>query len=549
MGVSMGGTFNYAPHAAQMEIHRARGKRFRMVCSGRRFGKTLCLAAEILERGGWERAGEYGWVAPTYNVAERGIEAFRMIGDGIVKVGGQSPRKIEFTGSVGPVRVWFLTADNPDSMRGYGFQGLVIDEAAMIAADVWHYVLRPTIAQTLGWAVLVSTPKGRNWFYDLFTRGLDPAETDYRSFTFPSNASPFFPAREWEEARRIMNENAFRQEYLAEFMEDSAGVFRGIDACLLNAECGVRNAECPRNVVIGCDVAKHTDFTVLIAMDADTGRCFAMERFNHLDWTIQKERIVAFSRKWRGRLILDATGVGDPIYDDLRRVLPQIEAVRFTTQTKEHLIQELAHAVEERKVCWPAASSRLDGLTVGRLDGGEGCRSDSWAGGPSDWGILTAEMKRFEYDLRPGGGINREIGQNLIDLGRVHPDRAGVRTGSPDDFDILADQPPQHVEHAGDRVVQVQSDRRDRLFAGKGQKLACNVSRTLRTPGDLLEVFTDGVVRADCFLGQLRVRHDAHQKVVEIVGHTTCEPTDGLHLLRLIQLRLQTPLLGHVVAN
>ena len=190
-------TLDYAPHAAQMEIHRARGKRFRTVCTGRRFGKTLCLAAEMLERGGCEQGGDYGWVAPTYGVAERGIEAFRAIGNGFVRNFGRAPARVEFQGRDGfpRTRIWFLSADNPDNIRGFGFQGLVIDEAASMPQNVWHYVLRPTISQTLGWAVFVSTPMGRNWFYDLFTRGSDPSETDYKSFSFPSNASPFFPAR------------------------------------------------------------------------------------------------------------------------------------------------------------------------------------------------------------------------------------------------------------------------------------------------------------------------------------------------------------------
>ena len=182
---------NYRPHECQRRIHSARDRRFRIVCTGRRFGKTLCLAAEFLDRGGCERGGDYGWVAPTYNVADRGIEAFRTIAEGFVRVAGRAPSRVEFTGPAGPVRVWFLSADNPDNIRGYGFQGLVIDEAASVPKDVWQYVLRPTISQTLGWAVFVSTPKGRNWFHDLHTRGLDPFETDYASFVFPSNASPY----------------------------------------------------------------------------------------------------------------------------------------------------------------------------------------------------------------------------------------------------------------------------------------------------------------------------------------------------------------------
>jgi len=399
----MAGVLNYVPHGAQREIHEARGFRFRTVCTGRRFGKTLCLAAEVLDRGGCdplspqESAGgsggrlvrDYGWVAPTYNVAERGIEAFRQIADGVVHVGGRAPSRVEFTGNAGPVRVWFLSADNPDNIRGYGFQGLVVDEAAMIPADVWHYVLRPTIAQTLGWAVFVSTPKGRNWFFDMFTRGNDPAEPDYCSLRFPSRVSPFFPESEWQDARRSLPGDVFRQEYEAQFLEDSAGVFRGVDGCLIPGDPpspdGLRRGDY-RSVVVGCDVAKHTDFTVLIAMDAASGRCFAMERFNHLDWPVQKERIAEFVRRYGGRLIMDATGVGDPVYDDLRLVCPDVEAFKFTAGSKVALVQRLIVAVEQRQVSWPGDEG------VSTADG--------------SWDVLTGEMKRYEYSVSPTGGIS-----------------------------------------------------------------------------------------------------------------------------------------------
>jgi hypothetical protein len=425
-------TLNYQPHAAQLEIHRARGVRFRSVCTGRRFGKTLCLAAELLDRGGCECAGDYGWVAPTYNVAERGIEAFRTIADGFVEICGRAPSRVEFAGPAGPVRVWFLSADNPDNIRGFGFRGLVIDEAASIPQDVWHYVLRPTIAQTLGWAVFVSTPKGRNWFYDLFTRGLDSSEKDYASFRFPSNASPYFPAKEWAEAKRTLPADVFRQEYEAEFLEDSAGVFRNIDSCLLS-DCELPNADHLRNVVIGCDVAKHTDWTVLVAMDAETGRCFAMERFNHLDWPIQKERILAFVRKFRGRLILDASGVGDPIFDDLKHVYGDIEAFKFTAVSKTELVQRLIVAVEQGRVSWPAGSGQgsvFSGQEEKNMEPpmdaderglGEKTEFEQKIAKDAkkeinyerreirersgDWGILTNEMKRYEYQISASGNI------------------------------------------------------------------------------------------------------------------------------------------------
>lgn len=247
----------YTPHAAQMEIHRARGFRFRTVCTGRRFGKTLCMAAELLDRGGGEAGGDYAWVAPTYGVAERGVEAFKTIAPEFARIVGRMPARAEFEGAAGPCRVWFLSADNPDSIRGFGFRGIVLDEAAAVPAAVWNYVLRPTLAQTLGWAVFISTPMGRNWFYDMFTRGVE-GQAGFKSFTFPSNVSPYFPAKEWEEARLTLPEDVFRQEYMAEFLEDGAGVFRGIEGCLVEGE--TLNAERPTlNAQVRCGEAHGLD--------------------------------------------------------------------------------------------------------------------------------------------------------------------------------------------------------------------------------------------------------------------------------------------------
>jgi hypothetical protein len=188
-------------------------------------------------------------------VAERGIEAMRQITPGFSRTVGRTPARVEFDGPLGTTRVWFLSADNPENIRGYGFRGLVIDEAALVPLDVWNYILRPTIGQTQGWAVFISTPKGRNWFHDMFTRGEDPNEPDYASFHFPSIANPFFPASEWEDARRTLPVDVFKQEYEAEFLEDSAGVFRKVSSCLF-PESAITRDDRAGPVVIGCDVAK-----------------------------------------------------------------------------------------------------------------------------------------------------------------------------------------------------------------------------------------------------------------------------------------------------
>ena len=149
-------------------------------------------------------------------------------------------------------------------------------------------------------------------------------------------------------------------------------------------------------MIVGCDIAKHTDWTVCIAIDAKTGLCLEIERFNQLDWPVQRERIAAFVKRWQARLVMDATGVGDPVFDDLRRVLPHVEGFKITAQTKRELVQGLMVAVEQRRVMWPAASQgvvRSEELGVGGTPGG-------------NWEVLTAEMKRYEYEIGPTGQVS-----------------------------------------------------------------------------------------------------------------------------------------------
>ena len=129
-------------------------------------------------------------------------------------------------------------------------------------------------------------------------------------------------------------------------------------------------------VIVGCDIAKHTDWTVLTAIDMDTGECLEMDRFNNLDWPFQKERIKAFVRKWDAQLVMDATGVGDPIYDDLSGDLDFVLPVRFTPKTKTALVRGLMVAIEQKKVQWPKV-----------------------------WEILTAELKRYEYSMTAYGNV------------------------------------------------------------------------------------------------------------------------------------------------
>lgn len=372
----MGITLDYVPHEGQRRVHHGRGFRFRNVCCGRRWGKTLLGAAELLDTSAG-RPGEYGWIAPRYLTASRGAEALKKIAGDLVTLKGDSPQVADIRGPLGPSRVWFLSADHPDSIPSFGFLGLVLDEAAQIPARTWHQHIRPTLITggNAGWSLNISTPRSKNWFFDMWTRGAQDPEPggsgEFASFRFRSIDNPYFPPEEWTTARRDMPADVFAQEYEAVFLEDGAGVFRGVVAVQTP---DTRPAF--GRVVVGCDLAKHTDFTRLIALDAATGACVDRAGWNQLNWPLQVERITAFVKKHRAVLVLDSTGIGDVVFDMLSVNLPEVIPFRLTQPSKTDLIQRLQVAIEDRAISFPR-----------------------------EWSDVADELNRYEWSMTDKGTL------------------------------------------------------------------------------------------------------------------------------------------------
>jgi predicted phage terminase large subunit-like protein len=117
------------------------------------------------------------------------------------------------------------SADNPDSLRGAGLDGLVIDEAAFVPQKVWTDVLRPTLSDRRGWAMFISTPNGMNWFYDLFNRAHN--EDGWQAWQLPTSCNPLIPDRELKAAARESGPRAYAQEYDAQFTDVEGAEFSG----------------------------------------------------------------------------------------------------------------------------------------------------------------------------------------------------------------------------------------------------------------------------------------------------------------------------------
>ena len=209
----------------QLQVYQAE-ERFKLLCSGRRFGKTyLCIARLIC----WAitKPGSLNWyVTANYRMAKqiawRQLKA--MVPNAITIKRNESDLSLELTnGSIIALR----GAENPDALRGVSLSSLVVDEAAYVKQEAWEMVLRPALSDQGGPAWFITTPAGLNWFHDLWEQAQD--ERDWTTFSFTTIQGGNVPAEEIEAAKRTLDERTFKQEYLASFETLSGRVFPDFD--------------------------------------------------------------------------------------------------------------------------------------------------------------------------------------------------------------------------------------------------------------------------------------------------------------------------------
>jgi hypothetical protein len=343
---------SYKPHPGQAEFH-FHPARFRVLNCGRRWGKTVAGANEFIRQmwqqgEGKEEIGIVGFaVAPTYwHTQRQWTEFFNFCPPELIEEIHRAERHVILKGKR---HIWFKSADNPDSLRSQGVKVLWVDEGAQIVEEAWTMALRPALMDEKGIAFFTGTPRGHNWYFQLWTRGQDPSQTDYKSWSFPSRSNPYLDPAEISAFARDMPELAYRQEVMAEFLEDIGSVFRGVDRIV---QGDFKPPEPQKQYVMGADLAKHEDFTVLCVLDMDGHLC-AFDRFNQLDWVFQRKRIVQLAQQYNARLLIDSSGVGDPVCDELQREDIRVDGYKFTSATKKDLIENLSMTIENQKLTIP----------------------------------------------------------------------------------------------------------------------------------------------------------------------------------------------------
>ena len=274
-------------------------------------------------------------------------------------------------------RIEFKTAEHPERLVAVALDWLWVNEPQLVSDGVWQDSLRPRLFDKQAPAWFTGTPRGRNWFCDLYRLGQDELELEYQSWCKPTWTNPYIPSAEIDRARKEMPERIFRQNIGAEFLEDAASVFRGIDA--LSTE-QPQEPEKNARYVIGLDIARTHDYSVASVLRLPTGDeplvQVYLDRYHRIDWGLQEQRVKVLAQRYNNAaLVMDATGIGDPELERLKRLGLSVTGYKFTAVSKANLIENLAMLMERGQLKLLANETQ------------------------------KAELKNYEYSLLPSATV------------------------------------------------------------------------------------------------------------------------------------------------
>lgn len=348
---------NYQPFRLQKNVHDSK-HRIRTVAFGRRSGKSimaliegLCMSTDAVKLGVTKPRGFIA--APTNEMLrENWYTANTLLKEAITK--SQISEHRLSLGIYGIIDFKSTEAQG-GATRGGGYDWGVLDEAARIPKDAWEGDMRPSLSDRFGRALIISTPTGLNWFYDMYRLGQedDPDFMSWHASTLDCWRSRFTHKpellkqyeKEWELLKRSTSESVFREEYMAEFLAGEGQHFTLKDGLYRGS---LRSAVPGNHYIAGVDVAAKEDWMVTAIIEIESQQLVGLIRSRHKDWSIQKSISMSLIRQYPQCLTyIDSTGVGDPIAQDYRDAGINAMDVIFTPKMKKELVENLTIAIEQ----------------------------------------------------------------------------------------------------------------------------------------------------------------------------------------------------------
>jgi phage terminase large subunit-like protein len=199
--------------------------RFKVIAAGRRCGKSRLAATTLLIEGlRCPQGSAVLYVSPTMGQSRQIIwDLLLDLGKEVIQ--SSHVNNLDIT-LINGARIYVRGADRPDTLRGVSLTYAVLDEVAEIKPEAWEPVIRASLSDKKGRAIFIGTPKGRNWFFDLFNLGKNETDTDWKSWHFTTKDNPMIDPDEIQSAKKTLSSFSFKQEYMASFDTAGSDVFK-----------------------------------------------------------------------------------------------------------------------------------------------------------------------------------------------------------------------------------------------------------------------------------------------------------------------------------
>jgi hypothetical protein len=333
----------YQPHLNQLKIHNSinnESYKYYVLNIGRQFGKSLLAQNQAMYWGFNYANCKIGWVSPIYRQAKKVFSemCLAFAGHDILKINA-SDLELKFpNGSM----MKFFSAERYDNIRGETFDYLICDEFAFIDEGAWTEVLRATVLVKGKKVLLISTPKGKNHFYNLYN--LDGVNNQYKSFKMTSYDNPIITPSEIDDARLTLPDHVFRQEYLAEFIDGGYSLFE--TALYSNVY------ETTPRYYAGVDLGRADDYTVISVFNQKGQQVF-IDRWRHDTWNSIVSKVINIINKYEAYAMVEVNSIGDAIFEQIvngANNKSRINPFVTTSKSKQDAIEQLVVACQNKEV-------------------------------------------------------------------------------------------------------------------------------------------------------------------------------------------------------
>lgn len=327
----------YSPHQNQKRIHDSINNepyKYYILNIGRQWGKTMLAMNQVYYWAINKPNSKIAWVSPIYKQCKKVFDemCLAFAGTDIIET-NQSDLTIKVNGS----SIQFFSAERYDNIRGFTFDYLVCDEFAFMAEQAWTEVLRATVLVKGKKVLLISTPKGKNHFYNLYH--LDGVNNHYKSFKMTSYDG-LASRDEIDGAKDTLPDWVFKQEYLAEFVSGGQDLFSSVS---IN-----NNPERTGKLYAGIDLGRADDYTVLTILNEKAQMVYC-QRWRHDTWGNIVNNLITKLNEYKPITYVEVNSMGDVVYEQLKSQYKDIHPFVTSAKSKNDIVEALIVANQNKE--------------------------------------------------------------------------------------------------------------------------------------------------------------------------------------------------------